>query len=214
MNTIEIEKRYTVLADDNCCLSCGSALRYSTPRKGEVCLDLGCGKGHDVLKMAEETGSDGRAYGIDITDAMIEKARRTAEKMNLHNAEFIRSELELLPFDDNTIDLIISNCTINHVGNKELLWKEIYRILKPGGRFVVSDIYSEKDVPDEYRHDPVAVSECWAGAVTKEIYMTTLGRAGFKIVEILEESAPYEKGKIMVSSFTIAGKKIKSCCCS
>ena len=214
MNTIEIEKRYSMLAEDTCCLSCGGALRYSKPQKGEICLDLGCGRGSDVLKMAEEVGQEGKVYGIDVTDAMLDKARRTAQKMNIANVEFIKSNLESLPFEDNSVDLIISNCTINHAEKKDAVWKDIYRILKFGGRFVVSDIYSSEDVPDEYRNDPVAVSECWAGAATKDAYMNTLNHAGFRSIEILEESAPYQKGKIEVSSFTIAGKKNKKCCCS
>lgn len=214
MNTGEIEKRYTILAEDTCCLSCGGALHHSKPQSGEICVDLGCGRGNDVLKMAEEIGQEGKAYGIDITDAMLDKARRTAQKMNIKNAEFIRSTLESLPLEDNSVDLLISNCTINHVEKKDIVWKEIYRILKFGGRFVVSDIYSSEDVPEEYRNDPVAVSECWAGAVTKDAYLTTLNLAGFRNVKILEESTPYQKGKIMVSSFTIAGNKNKSCCCS
>jgi len=214
MNTIEIEKRYSILADDTCCLSCGGALRYSKPQSGEVCVDLGCGRGSDVLKLAEDVGQEGKVYGIDITDAMLDKARRTANKMNIANAEFIKSNLESLPFVDDSVDLLISNCTINHVEKKDAVWKEIYRILRFNGRFVVSDIYSSEEVPEEYRKDPVAVSECWAGAVTKEVYLSSLSQAGFGSIEILEESAPYQKGKIMVSSFTIAGKKNKTCCCS
>ena len=214
MNTIEIEKRYSMLADETCCLSCGGALRYSKPQKDEICVDLGCGRGSDVLKMAEEVGQEGKVYGIDITDAMIDKARRTAKKMNIANVEFIKSTLGSLPFEDDSVDLLISNCTINHAERKDDVWKEIFRILKIGGRFVVSDIYSSEDVPEEFRNDPVAVSECWAGAVTKNVYMATLNHAGFRSLEFLEESAPYQKGKIKVSSFTFAGKKNKECCCS
>lgn len=214
MITFEIEKRYSKLASDNCCLSCGDAFSYSGPQKGEICVDLGCGRGNDVLRMAEEVGGDGKVYGVDITDAMLDKARRTAQKMDINNVEFIRSNLESLPFEDNSVDLIISNCTINHVDNKNAVWKEIYRILKYGGRFVISDIYSGEEVPDAYRNDPEAVAECWAGAVTKNVYFSVLEHAGFKGVAILEESAPYHKGKIMVSSITITGQKIKGCCCS
>jgi arsenite methyltransferase len=214
MKTIEIEKRYSILAEDTCCLSCGSALHYSKPQNGEICVDLGCGRGNDVLKMAEEVGSDGRVFGIDITDAMLDKARRTAQKLSVTNVEFIKSNLESLPFEDNSVDLLISNCTINHVENKDALWSEIFRILKNNGRFVISDIYSGEDVPAEYRNDPVAVSECWAGAVTRDVYLSTLRNSGFDAIEIIEESAPYQKGKITVSSFTVAGKKNKKCCCS
>ncbi|MCK5467049.1 MAG: methyltransferase domain-containing protein, partial [Cyclobacteriaceae bacterium] len=107
-------------------------------------------------------------------------------------------------------NLVISNCTINHSDDKYRVWSEIERILKKSGRFVVSDIYSIGEVPDEYRNDPQAVAECWAGATTKQEYLDTLVKVGFKDIEIIEESAPYEKGKIEVVSFTIAGKK--KCC--
>ncbi len=214
MNTLEIEKRYNLLAEDSCCLSCGGAINFSQPHAGEICVDLGCGRGNDVLKMAEEVGKDGFVYGIDVSEGMLEKATRTAQKLNIRHVKFTKANLEELPLPDNSVDLLISNCTINHIENKQQVWNEIYRILKTGGRFVVSDIYSETEVPVEYRNDPEAVSECWAGAVTKDEYLSTLSRAGFKSVEILEESTPYPKGKIRVSSFTIAAKKINSCCCS
>lgn len=214
MNTIEIEHRYNLLAEETCCLSCGGAIKYSKPQKGEICVDLGCGRGNDVLKMADEVGLDGFVYGIDVSEGMLDKAIRTAEKLKISNVQFLRSNLEKLPLNNNSVDLLISNCTINHAENKEKVWQEIYRILKDGGRFVISDIFSDKEVPEEYRKDPVAVSECWAGAVTRDEYFTTLGKAGFKSIKILEESPPYPKGKITVSSFTIAGKKFKTCCCS
>ncbi|MBN2610251.1 MAG: methyltransferase domain-containing protein [Bacteroidales bacterium] len=213
MNTIEIEKRYNVLAEDNCCLSCGGAVNRSNPRTGETCVDLGCGRGNDVMKMASRVGNTGFVYGIDISDGMLGKAQKTAEKLGVGNVKFIRSNLESLPLEDNSVDLLISNCTINHISDKKAVWKEIYRILKTGGRFVVSDIYSDKEVPEEYRNNPVAVSECWAGSVTKEEYLRTLVNAGFKSIDLLEESNPYPKGKITVSSFTIAGFKSNSCCC-
>ncbi|MFO7655608.1 MAG: methyltransferase domain-containing protein [Bacteroidales bacterium] len=213
MSTIEIEKRYNQLAEESCCLSCGGAVNHANPRVGEICVDLGCGRGNDVLKMAAQTGSSGFIYGIDISDGMLDKARRTAEKLGINNVKFIRSNLETLALEDNSVDLLISNCTINHAADKKAVWKEIFRVLKTGGRFVVSDIYSDKEVPEEYRNDPVAVSECWAGAVTKEEYLRTLVIAGFKSIDLIEESNPYPKGKIYVSSFTFAGYKSNSCCC-
>ena len=104
-------------------------------------------------------------------------------------------------------DFVISNCTINHAGDKGAVWSEIFRILKPGGRFVVSDIYASEEVPLAYRSDPVAVAECWAGAVTREEYFDTVLQAGFTSIEVIEESLPYEKGDIEVSSITLAGNK-------
>jgi SAM-dependent methyltransferase len=203
----EINNRYSELADSECCLSCGGALNYAEPKSGEVCVDLGSGRGTDVLRMAESVGETGFVYGIDISDGMLAKARRNAEKFGVANVSFVRSELEKLELPDRTADLVISNCTLNHAADKQAVWDEIYRILKPGGRFVISDIYATSAIADEYRNDPVAVAECWAGSVTRGEYMQQLEKAGFTSVEVIEESAPYAKGNAEVASFTIAGKK-------
>jgi ubiquinone/menaquinone biosynthesis C-methylase UbiE len=215
MSLAEINKRYTKLAEVDCCLSCGGAINYAKAKPGEVCVDLGSGKGSDVLRLSDEVGDHGFVYGIDISEGMLQKARMNAEKFGIKNVEFICSPLELLPLPDKTVDLVISNCTINHASEKQKVWDEIFRILKMNGRFVVSDIYSVNEIPVEYRNDPVAVSECWAGSVTRHEYLNTLENAGFKNIEILEESAPYNKGLAEVVSFTIAGIKEKSkCACS
>lgn len=213
MEIKEINNRYSELADTECCLSCGGAINYAEPKLGEVCVDLGSGRGTDVLRMAESVGETGFVYGIDISDGMLEKARKNAEKFNIKNVEFIRCELEKLELPDNKVDLVISNCTLNHAENKQIVWNEIYRILKKGGRFVVSDIYATKPIAEEYRTDPVAIAECWAGAVTRNEYMQQLEKAGFATIEIIEESKPYAKGKAEVASFTIASKKAKGCGC-
>lgn len=203
----EINKRYSELAESSCCLSCGGAINYAKAAGGEVCVDLGSGRGTDVMRLAESVGENGYVYGIDISDGMLEKARRTAKRLGITNVEFINSPLEKIALDDNRANLVISNCTINHAADKQVVWNEIYRILNKGGRFVISDIYSSEPVPEEYRNDPVAVSECWAGSVTRSEYLEQLEKAGFSEIAILEESAPYHKGKIMVSSWTITGKK-------
>lgn len=209
-----INSRYSDLAESSCCLSCGGAVNYGEPREGEVCLDLGSGRGTDVIRMAEAAGESGHAYGIDISDGMLKKAKSTAEKLGVVNVTFLKSELEHIPVDSEKIDLVISNCTINHASDKQQVWNEVYRILKKGGRFVVSDIYSLDTVPEQYASDPEAIAECWAGAVTKELYMETLRTAGFTKVAVLEESKPYDKGEIKVSSFTVTGFKASGCCCS
>jgi arsenite methyltransferase len=203
----EINQRYSELAESSCCLSCGGALNYSQASTGEVCVDLGSGRGTDVMRLAETVGKDGFVYGIDISEGMIRKAVTTAEKLGFTNVEFMQSPLEEIKLPDNKADLVISNCTINHSDDKQAVWNEIFRILKHSGRFVVSDIYSVTPVPEEFRNDPIAISECWAGSVTREEYLGHLLNTGFSSVEILEESDPYEKGNIMVSSWTIAGKK-------
>ncbi len=213
MNTSEIAGRYAVLANDTCCLSCGGAAGKSEARPDEVCIDLGSGRGTDVLRLAEEVGPKGFVYGIDITDEMIRKASTTAAKMGVENVKFVQSDLEQIMLDSDIADLVISNCTLNHVSNKPKVWAEIYRLLKNGGRFVISDIYSSDPVPEEYALDPVAVAECWAGSVTKAQYLEIIHSAGFKDFRILEESAPYPKGKIEVSSFTITARKDEYSCC-
>jgi len=212
MEIKEINKRYSELASTDCCLSCGGAINYAEPAEGEVCVDLGSGRGTDVLRMAGSVGKTGFVYGIDISDGMLEKARLYAEKLKVTNARFIKSELENIDLPEKSADLIISNCTLNHATDKQAVWNEIHRILKKGGRFVISDIYSTTEIDEEYRNDPVAIAECWAGAVTRDEYMKHMENAGFKKVEIIEESAPYAKGNAEVVSFTIAGKR-ESCGC-
>jgi len=215
MDYTSINKRYSQLARTECCLSCGGALNFSNVKPGEICVDLGSGRGTDVLRMAEQACDEGFAYGIDISDGMLATARENALKFGVNNVKFIKSELEKLDLPNQTADLVVSNCTINHAADKTAVWSEIFRILKKGGRFVVSDIYAVSPVPEEYRNDPVAVSECWAGSITRDEYLATLVEAGFQSITILEESKPYPKGKVEVSSFTIAGErpKDKTCGC-
>ena len=212
MDYSAINIRYGKLASSDCCLSCGGALSYGKPKAGEVCVDLGSGRGTDVMRMADEVGDTGFVYGIDISEGMLEKARQNAAKLEVQNVRFIHSELEKMDLADGIADLVISNCTINHASNKEAVWSEVFRILKKGGRFVVSDIYATSPIAEEYRNDPVAVAECWAGAITHDEYLATLNKLGFTGVEIIEESKPYLKGKAEVASLTIAGKRPSGCC--
>ena len=226
MMTGAIENRYEALAESSCCLSCGSAEAYIDARPGQVCLDLGSGRGTDVLRLAERVAPDGQAYGVDISDKMLETARSTATKLGVTNATFLRAELADLPLGDASVDWVTSNCVLNHAADKRAVWREIARVLKPGGRFVVSDIYAVKPIPEVYRNDPDAVAECWAGAVPKEEYFEAVAEAGLGDLEILEQSAAYQKGQAEVVSFTIAGarkadhdetgpaRKSRCCCCS
>jgi len=207
MDYSEINKRYSGLAESSCCLSCGGAIDYSEASEGEICVDLGSGRGTDVLRLAESVGKHGFVFGIDISERMLQKARNTADRFGITNVEFIYSSLEKINLADGIADLVISNCTINHSSDKQTVWDEVFRILRKGGRFVVSDIYSVNPIPEEYKNDPVAVSECWAGSVTRYEYLEQLRKAGFSSLQVIEESAPYEKGKIIVSSWTISGQK-------
>jgi arsenite methyltransferase len=221
--TDAIENRYEALAQSSCCLSCGSSVAYVDARPGQVCLDLGSGRGSDVLRLAEKVAPGGHAYGVDITDKMLETARSTAKKLGVNNATFVRAELACLPLDDASVDWLTSNCVLNHAADKRAVWREIARVLKPGGRFVVSDIYAVTPVAEVYRNDPDAVAECWAGAIPKDEYLEAIALAGLGDVEILEQSAPYQKGRAEVASFTItgarkaqvdnAGPTRKRCCC-
>lgn len=207
MSFKEINKRYSDLAETTCCLSCGGAINHSEARTGEVCIDLGSGRGSDVIRLAEIVGGSGCAYGIDISEGMINKSLDTMNRLGVKNAHFIHCSLEKISLENQTADLIISNCTINHSSDKQSVWNEIHRILKHGGRFVVSDIYSLEQIPDIYKNDPVAIAECWAGSVTRNEYLKQIENAGFTSVSVLEESNPYEKGKVMVASWTIKGFK-------
>ena len=209
MNYAEINKRYSDLADSTCCLSCGGAVNHAGAKLNEVCVDLGSGRGLDALRLAEIVGSGGQVYGIDISEGMIKKAVDTSKRLGVSNVDFIHSSLEKINLKSNTADLVISNCTINHLSDKQAVWNEIFRILKRGGRFVISDIYSSNQIPDEYKNDPVAIAECWAGSVTRNEYLEHLHNAGFSSINIIEESEPYEKGKATVASWTLAGIKPK-----
>lgn len=207
MSYAEIDKRYSVLAESTCCLSCGGAINYAEAQPREICVDLGSGRGTDALRLAELVGEEGLVFGIDISEGMIKKSRDTATRLGISNVEFIKSTLEKIKLDSNIADLVVSNCTINHASDKQFVWNEVFRILRDGGRFVVSDIYAINPVPVEYINDPVAISECWAGSVTRDEYLKQLENAGFSSIRIIEESKPYEKGKVMVASWTIFGKK-------
>jgi arsenite methyltransferase len=198
MDYKEINTRYSELAESTCCLSCGGAVNYAKAQNGEICVDLGSGRGTDVMRLV---------FGIDISEGMIKKSQDTAARLGVSNVKFIFSSLEEIRLESNEADLVISNCTINHSSDKQAVWNEVFRILKHGGRFVVSDIYAVDPVPEEYRNDPVAISECWAGSVMRDEYLKQLSNAGFSGIKIIEESAPYVKGKTRVSSWTVSGHK-------
>jgi len=205
--TKAISVRYDSLSGQKCCLSCGGAINFARIEAGFKCADLGSGKGFDVLKMATLAGESGFVWGIDVSESMMEKGRENAQKLNIRNIEFLKSELEQINLENNILDLVLSNCTINHSLDQAKVWSEIFRILKKGGIFVVSDIYALEEVSAIHRNNPDAVAECWAGAETREKYFKNIENAGFSSVEIIEESAPYAKGEISVCSFTINGVK-------
>ncbi len=207
MSKEAINKRYTFLSEKTCCISCGGAIDYAKAIQDEVCVDLGSGRGNDVVRLANQVGEKGFVYGVDISKGMIAKAERTLSELGITNAKILYADLEQLPLEDNSANVVISNCTINHAENKQAVWNEVFRILKPNGRFVVSDIYATHPIEAKYKNDPEAVAECWAGAVTRVEYFAMLEKAGFSDIQVLEESKPYAKGKTEVASITIYGKK-------
>ena len=199
-----IQVRYAKEAHKTSCLSCGGALGFARVQKEEVLADLGSGRGRDVL-MAAQQGKF--AYGIDFTSEMTEAATAKSLEQEIPNAKFLLGSIDNIPLDDNFIDVVISNCTINHAPDKQGVFGEIYRILKPGGRFIVSDIIAETEIPEEIAANPEAIAQCYAGAIVKEKYFNAIKISGFDNAEILEESLPYDKHGVMVKSITVRSYK-------
>jgi SAM-dependent methyltransferase len=201
-----VERRYASLADGCGSLSCGDALALAAPAAGEVLVDLGCGRGQDVIRAAGLVGPSGKAIGIDRTEAMLAKAR-SAVPPSLGNVRFLGCDLVALALDEGCANVVISNCTINHAVDKEAVYREIHRVLAPGGRFVVSDVIAEQELPEPVRRDPAAWAACYGGAIPEADYLAAIARAGFAAVEVLRRSQPYEKGGVMVRSLTLRGRR-------
>jgi arsenite methyltransferase len=161
-------------------LGCGNPTALAELRKGEVVLDLGSGGGIDVLLSAKRVGPTGKAYGLDMTDEMLELARRNAEEAGADNVEFLRGDIEDIPLPDESIDVIISNCVINLSADKRRVLREAYRVLKPGGRFAVSDIVVRGEIPSEIRRNLELWVGCVAGALEEREFEAFLRDAGFE----------------------------------
>lgn len=160
-----------------------------------------------MLTLARRVGSTGRVIGLDLTQAMLDVARARAVEQGLAQADFLRCPLEQLALPDATADWVLSNCALNHAADQAAVWREIARILKPGGRFVVSDIYAVEPIEERWRTDPTAVAECWAGARTRAEVLGHVADAGLTEVQVLEERAPYQKAAATLASFTLAGRR-------
>lgn len=165
-------------------LGCGNPVALASLRSGETVVDLGSGGGFDCFLAAKEVGETGKVIGVDMTPDMVSKARRNAEKMRTRNVEFRLGEIENLPAADNTADIIMSNCVINLSPDKRNVYKEAYRILKPGGRLAISDVLATAELPDEVRNDLALVNACIGGAATIEDTEKLLGEAGFQNIKI------------------------------
>jgi SAM-dependent methyltransferase len=167
-------------------LSCGNPTASAHLRPGEVVVDLGCGGGLDVFLASQKVGPEGRAIGIDMTPEMIERARRNAEKGDYTNVEFHLARIDKLPLADDSVDCVISNCVINLAPDKQAVFREIARVLKPGGRLAVSDIALKKELPLEVSSDLLAYVGCVAGAILIDDYKRGLLDAGFAHAEIVD----------------------------
>jgi len=195
-------------------LSCGNPVAMASIAAGETVVDLGSGGGIDVFLAAKKVGSQGRAIGIDMTADMIALARRNAQKAGVSNAEFHLAEIPDMPLEDNCVDCVISNCVINLVEDKDAALKEIFRILKPGGRLAISDIALKKDLPDAIRDSMAAWTSCISGAISISENREKLVKAGFDAVEVMDSGADlnaYKQGGVSGCCTPVSGEG-SGCC--
>jgi len=174
--------------DANLGLGCGNPIALASLREGEVVLDLGSGGGMDCFLAAQQVGPGGKVIGVDMTPDMVSLARKNAAEGNNKNVEFRLGEIENLPAADNSVDVIISNCVINLSPDKKRVFEETWRVLRPGGRFMVSDIVLLKSLPEAVKKDVDALVGCVAGASLKEDYLETITSAGFLDIRIVDET--------------------------
>ncbi len=191
---------YNIMADDyttlegynpdaDLGLGCGLPTQFAKIKKGDVVIDLGSGAGNDAFIARNETGDTGKVIGIDFTPAMIDRARQNNEVRGFNNVEFRQGDIEKMPVTANTADVIVSNCVLNLVPNKDAVIKEIYRVLKPGGHFSISDIVLEGQLPKEIKEAAEMYAGCVAGAIQKQVYMELIEANGFKNITIQKDKA-------------------------
>jgi len=189
---------YNIMADDyntlegynpdaDLGLGCGLPTQFAKIKKGDVVIDLGSGAGNDAFIARHETGETGKVIGIDFTPAMIERARQNNEVRGFNNVEFRQGDIEKMPVTANTADVIVSNCVLNLVPNKDGVIKEIYRVLKPGGHFSISDIVLEGELPKQIREATEMYAGCVAGAIQKQVYLELIEANGFKNITIQKD---------------------------
>jgi arsenite methyltransferase len=214
-------------------LGCGNPTALAELRPGETVLDLGSGGGIDVLLSAKRVGPTGKAYGLDMTDEMLALARDNQRKAGVENVEFLKGEMEQIPLPDNSVDVIISNCVINLSADKNLVLREAFRVLKPGGRFAVSDVVTRGEVPSEVRESMMLWVGCIAGALEESEYVGRLAKAGFALIDVeptriynvedarqfltgegidVDAIAPQIEGKFMSAFIRAVKPAAKECC--
>jgi arsenite methyltransferase len=174
-------------------LGCGNPTAVADLHEGETVLDLGSGGGIDVLLSARRVGPTGNAYGVDMTDEMLDLARQNQREAGAENVEFLKGAIEEVPLPDASVDVVISNCVINLSGDKPAIFREAARVLRSGGRFAVSDVVADPDMDDETRRDMAAWTGCIAGALTEAQFRYELEAAGFRDVEIRETHRVHEQ---------------------
>ena len=218
------------VADADLGLGCGLPTRHAGIKEGDVVLDLGSGAGIDAFVARQSVGETGRVIGIDMTEAMIARARNNAAKPGYGNVEFRLGEIESLPVKDGSVDVVISNCVLNLVPDKALAFAETLRVLKPGGHFCVSDVIATGALPEGIRRAAALYVGCVAGAMAETAYLAVIGEAGFGDVRIVErkpiplpdevlrehlsepELAAFRASGIGLLSVTVVGTKPKACC--
>jgi len=213
-------------------LGCGLPTRFARIKNGDVVIDLGSGAGNDCFIARSETGETGKVIGIDFTDAMIDKARANADKRDFHNVEFRKGDIEKMPVTSNTADVVVSNCVLNLVPNKDGVFKEIKRVLKPGGHFSISDIVLVGTLPAKIREAAEMYAGCVSGAIQKQAYLELIEINGFQQITIQKEKpiivpddilsaylSPEEIGQFKNSgtgifSITVYAQKPAEACCA
>ena len=198
-----------VVEGANLGLGCGVPTVYAGIRPGDTVLDLGSGAGVDVFLAAQAVGPDGRVIGVDMTPEMIARAWANAVKGDYRNVEFRLGDIEALPVESNSVDVVLSNCVINLAPDKRRVFAEMYRVLKPGGRFSISDIVTYGDVPESIRKDVELWAGCIAGALDRDVYLHIIREAGFENVKV-DKSVEYDalQGKDYgMASITVEGHK-------
>jgi len=182
------EEMNAVPEGSNLGLGCGNPVAIASLKEGDIVLDLGAGAGFDAFLASAKVGKTGKVIGVDMTEEMVEKAKKNAQKNNYANVEFRLGEIENLPVENNSIDVIISNCVINLSPDKEKVFKEAYRVLKPGGRLMVSDLVLTKELPAIIRNSVEAYVGCLAGASMKNEYLDYIRLAGFRNIKVVGQT--------------------------
>jgi arsenite methyltransferase len=194
--------------DANLGLGCGNPTAFAELKPGDIVLDLGSGAGFDSFLAAQKIGDSGKVIGIDMTQEMIEKAQDNALKYGYSNVEFRLGDIEALPVENKSVNLIISNCVINLAPDKEKVFREVFRVLKPRGRMYISDMVLLADLPEDLRNDKDLLAGCVAGAILKEEYLELLEKVGFS-VEILNEDASISKRQY--KGLPVESLRLKAC---